>query len=651
MASPESPVADMDLERPLPAADASPLTVTIPTTTTVTAVATATDERNEKSLSQQPSPPPVSPVLQVQPQHHQQQHHPSKAAAPLSPTNRRVSKRIKIRRKSRPIPKIFHDAISVIIPLEVTVDLKVAMEHTRAKRIQSIFKRFPALKKAVKKWKHSQELQNDDDVLMDDDDASNSNNKSSTGNKDPNSEGKENNKPLKKKKKVLAHVPQPEQYGSVIDYLEAKYVRGVMLGDENGDGESMDDGSEGQGSVYSAGSFLDDTDLRRDVAEQVMANTTLTKLELENEDGEFFVNVGALEVEENQYDDNYDPLQDTEVSTKTTKKRKKPQQQQTTEAAALGQSMAKKSKQQDDLAQSSSKTIKSTTSTISQKKKASTLTVDTETTTPGALDGEENETEEQEELIARVKETKAKSDRKFKRLAELVEKMTTGDLPRRKAKLKVSLTCPPNKKPGDDVTFTNPHNKSQRLRVKVPKDCLPGGTFKVSVPVKPDPVEADGEEKDHNTFSREFQELLDDYARAHDDWCGAQAAVDKNFALLKEKQAKYDPLVALFPTNLLTPVTVEYMKKVVRRARQNRHKRKKNAAMKGDSSTKDDEDDDGAEDSDREDAGGNQDDGTTNNNDDDESTTEQQPQKRIVEIPTMGSKFPKIKFSEADFGN
>lgn len=167
----------------------------------------------------------------------------------------------------------------------------------------------------------------------------------------------------------------------------------------------------------------------------------------------------------------------------------------------------------------------------------------------------------------------------------------------------------------------------------------------MSVPVKQDPAEVDGEEKDHNTFSREFQELLDDYARAHDDWCGAQAAVDKTFALFKEKQAKYDPLVELFPLNLLTPVTVEYMKKVVRRARQNRHKRKKNAAMKGDASTKDEDDDEGGEESDREDAGENQDD-----NDDEESTVET-TQKRMVEIPTLGSQFPKIKFSEADFGN
>ncbi len=360
--------------------------------------------------------------------------------APLSPT-RRVSKRIKIRRKSRPTPKIFQDSITVIIPLEVTVDLKIAIEHTRAKRVQSIYKRFPALKKAVKKWKHSQELENMEEP-MDEDDASN---------KDPNSDGKDNNKLAKKKKKILAHVPQPEQYGSVIDYLEAKYVRGVMLGDDDADGESMDDGSEGQGSVYSGGSFLDDTDLQRDVAEQVMANTTLTKLELEEEDGEFFVNVGALEVEENQYGDNYDPLQDKEAS-KSTKKRKKSTASAATEVTPSS-TKKNKSTAEDSLAQSSKSKV-STTSTGTQKKKPAKEPSDTEAAAVPEGEEEGEESEEHEELVARVTKTKTRSDSLFQKLTVLVKNMTPDELPRRKTKLKVSLTCPPNKKPGDDVTFT-----------------------------------------------------------------------------------------------------------------------------------------------------------------------------------------------------
>lgn len=124
--------------------------------------------------------------------------------------------------------------------------------------------------------------------------------------------------------------------------------------------------------------------------------------------------------------------------------------------------------------------------------------------------------------------------------------------------------------------------------MKVPKDTFPGGTFKVSVPVKQKTEEEDLGEKDHNKFSRDFQEAVDDYARAYDEWCRKQHAVDKKFALLKEKQAKFDPIVAIFPKDLMTPVTVEYMKKIIRRARQNKHKRLKMQASKQDS-PKDDE--------------------------------------------------------------
>jgi hypothetical protein len=35
-----------------------------------------------------------------------------------------------------------------------------------------------------------------------------------------------------------------------------------------------------------------------------------------------------------------------------------------------------------------------------------------------------------------------------------IKKMSDEELPRRRTKLKVALTCPPNKKPGDDITFT-----------------------------------------------------------------------------------------------------------------------------------------------------------------------------------------------------
>jgi hypothetical protein len=317
--------------------------------------------------------------------------------------------------------KIFQDTFSFIIPLDVTADLRIAIQKTRIKRIKSIYKRFPALKKETKK----PEDDKDDPMLEDEDDE----------NKDKDKESK-----AQKKKKKLAHVPHPDQYGSVLDYLEAKYVRGVQLGDEDDDNNTnnnesvKDDVSEGHGSVYSHGSFLDDTDLQRDVAEQVMANTTMTKVELEEDDADFFVNVGNLEVEDNQYGDHYDPLQDKES---TSKKRKKSQGG----ASASGTPTKKKKKKAAD-APDSEKSKKSTTSTGTQKKKKSTTAKSSK------------DTEKKKALIAAVKKAKAFLDSLLKKVVASIKKMSDEELPRRRTKLKVALTCPPNKKPGDDITFT-----------------------------------------------------------------------------------------------------------------------------------------------------------------------------------------------------
>jgi hypothetical protein len=174
------------------------------------------------------------------------------------------------------------------------------------------------------------------------------------------------------------------------------------------------------------------------------------------------------------------------------------------------------------------------------------------------------------------------------------------------------------------------------LRVKVPKDCFPGGTFKVTVPVKPPPPDSDKEGTDHNRFSRGFQELLDDYARGYDDWCQAQSDVDKTFAIYKEKQQKFDRFIKEFPTNLLTPVDSNYLKKIVRRARQNKHKRSKTAASKQPGTGDDDESE--------------QDDDDEDQGEEDEDVDVRPPSKgEAVQIPTKGVTFPKLKMSVTDF--
>lgn len=154
---------------------------------------------------------------------------------------------------------------------------------------------------------------------------------------------------------MVPTMPKREQYGSVVDYLEAKYVKGVMLADldeklqrkkkrkcqkaklllktktnttndgttseaDNDIGMDIDDVHDESSSssssddsdnrsCYSEDSgFVDDSLLRTAVAEQVMASSSYgaTKIEAENKNGKndnddnssdddgFFVNVGHL---------------------------------------------------------------------------------------------------------------------------------------------------------------------------------------------------------------------------------------------------------------------------------------------------------------------------------------------------------------------
>jgi len=499
-------------------------------------------------------------------------------------------------------PKIFQDAITVFIPLDVTADLKIAIKKTRAKRIVSIFKRFPSLKKEAKNLD-----ENNNDPILDDDE-------------EENPKDKDDKQPPKKKKK-LENVPHPDQFGSVLDYLEAKYVKGVMLEEEDDAPILDDEKSEGQGSVYSKDSFLDDTDLQRDVAEQVMASTTLTKLELEHEDGDFFVNVGNLEVENDDYGENYDPLQDKE--NKITKKRKKPLATVTTTKASDTKIPAQKTKKtkteqpnKKKEPPTSVKSKKSTVSTASTKSKKSHDKV----------------------LKLTAKKAKSLSDSLFKKAAAMIKKLTPEHLPKLKTKLKVALKCPKNKKPGDDITFANPHNPGQKLRVKVPKDCFPGGTFKVTVPVKHRPGDSENE-KDRNKLPRDLQEALDVFGKAYDEWCTAQSKVGNSFETFKEKQAKFDKLAKLFPKNLVTTIDSNYLKQVVRRARQNKYKRSKTAAAKNEKEIVKEEptvENEIEEESAKEDS-------------QEEEDSVESRKHRIVNIPTTGVTYVRRKFSDGDF--
>jgi hypothetical protein len=374
--------------------------------------------------------------------------------------------------------KLFQDAIVVNIPLDVTADLGVAIKRTRAKRIEALYRHFPSLKKETKT------PTTDDKVKQLDD------------------EEDEEEEVTKNKQKPNLHQPLREQYGSVLDYLEAKYVMGVTVPSSEGEDEEED-----RGSVYSEGSFLDDTQLKSELAEQMLSQKTHTKVGVENEDDdEFFVNVGNLEVEEHELMD-YDPLQEETEEKQQVKKRKRPADASKSSAnnSTSSKTTAKKPKKTDSSSSSPDK------SGISPNKKAS----------PKSAGNKPKEENNEELSLAFLKQEAADKQNAVKELFDKIVKgiknMSDEELPRRKKTSKVSVVVSDGKEPGDTITFENPHIPGQRLQVKVPKGLSAGAKFIVSVPAP-----AVSDETDANKWDREFQELVADFAATYDEWCQAE---------------------------------------------------------------------------------------------------------------------------------
>ena len=224
------------------------------------------------------------------------------------------------------------DTILISIPLHVTADLGVAIRRTRRKREGRIkrwlaeetgehaeSKKQPAPAESAKQKEDKDEEggDSDDDVERD-------------------LESDEDVDMIKK-----------SQYGSVLDYLEAKYVRGISIADYNSQGERVkkkqkqpkasegsdeeegkenyDSDQDNNRSVYGDDGFIDDSLLQEEVADQVFASDSYGKTKIEMEakrkrkekteykeereeddfsaaasdfDDGFFVNIGDLEMEE-----------------------------------------------------------------------------------------------------------------------------------------------------------------------------------------------------------------------------------------------------------------------------------------------------------------------------------------------------------------
>lgn len=617
--------------------------------------------------------------------------------------------------------RLFRDSFQFRIPLSVTADIAIGVERSKANRIKTIYRLFPNIETHIKEKKIIKE-----DV---DDDASAQELTPTNANVEV-SDGPQKKKPLPVKP-TLKHVPKPSDYASVLDYLEAKYVQGIMINDEqlNPDGAAGDSDNpndeEGGGSVYSESSFIDDTALQRTVAEQVLGHTTTTKLELmQDNDDDFFVNVGSLEVEETELThSDYDPLQDAYKDKLSMAKRKRlakkvalnPDSQQDNaeplssskadkkpdeSLSGTGEVASKKRPYNDNTesphassphkkkkVQSTDESVKRSSKAVASEEKgknvkSTPLSLTTETSKSGKKKPGRKALSDHAKMLQKNSKMKRKKvDSHMKRIEDYIRNAPDQELPRKpkEKKLRVELKCPPEKKPGDMITFSNPHVPGQKLRVKIPPNVSENGTFKVTVPVSTSENEelkkGDNRAK-HNRLSRKFYELMECYAKVYDDWCDAEGEYrsyigDAEYSSHFEKRKKFDALLPLFPNrDLKYPVDKDLLQKILRRARQNKNKRDKvvatkkmmaeaaaaraAAARQGSGKKVDEEEDDennelnnseGGRSDDDDDNGDDSDGNQISMNNNNLVNTAPNPSKatRTIPLPTFGTVFPSLK--------
>lgn len=316
-----------------------------------------------------------------------------------------------------------------------------------------------------------------------------------------------------------------------------------------------------------------------------MGQATTTKLELEDDDA-FFVNVGDLEVQESDMTkQNYDPLK--EIQDEAKKKQKKPTKTtKETKNSAPEKGSAKKDSTSATVKTETAKTKKDK---ASAKPKAKTESARKTSKTEAKL--KDYSVDMTSPSILRLKHAAERSkkarDDAYNELVREIKSWDTTILPKRDSKhskVRVAVTVPENKKAGDWFSFANPHKPDQKLRAIIPKGVEPQGKFYVQIPGPENAPEASSSSADYNKIPRESYDNIDDYARAYDDWADAEGAYrkaikDKDYSAHKQKRNKFDDLVLEFPQDLQTPVDKAYLQRIIRRARQNRHKRALREAM------------------------------------------------------------------------
>jgi hypothetical protein len=208
----------------------------------------------------------------------------------------------------------------------VTADLGVAMRRVRAKRISRIKQLCPLLVPSLE----GNAVDDGGENKKEGKDASDHN--SDVDNDSENEAMSQNDGDDDEHLRDMTSTGvRREQFGSIVEYLEAKYARGVMIDDlderirerkkkkckEGGTGGTNDDddmsvlSDSAAGSCYSneSGNFINDSALRNEVAHQILGSSAYGKTKIEakhnddssmvgDDDHGFFVNIGDLEMEE-----------------------------------------------------------------------------------------------------------------------------------------------------------------------------------------------------------------------------------------------------------------------------------------------------------------------------------------------------------------
>ena len=181
------------------------------------------------------------------------QHSASSSENPPVGETEAIATNTKKRKRSRHVP--VKDSLLIEVPMSITADMGVAMRRTRRKRTERI-----------KNW------------LATGEDAKKQ--QTTTATAPPKQDDEDDGD------KSIEGCSFDEDGGpkrGSIEYLEAKYVRGVMIDDYDERAAKESEESEGDGSVYGNDDFIDDSLLQEEVAGQVLASSTYGRTQMEEE--------------------------------------------------------------------------------------------------------------------------------------------------------------------------------------------------------------------------------------------------------------------------------------------------------------------------------------------------------------------------------